>query len=303
LRTFVELVYESSSSPFRKAARMLATSNDTRIVTLNGRRYSVERDWGRPPSQLTKAMVSQIAVDSTGNVHCFRRGDPPVIVFRSDGEFLGAYGEGLIADAHGIYVDPRDRVFLVDRDAHEMIACAPDGRVLLRLGERHAPHWEAPFNHPTDAATAADGEIYVSDGYANARVHRFSAHGRLIGSWGSVGHGPGEFMCPHALWVDTEDRVLVVDRENNRVQVFDREGHWLEEWRGLCRPMDIFVDAEGVAYVTDQVPSLSAFGPDGRLLGRCRPSLNGAHGVFGDSAGNLYLAEIQPSCVTRMRLL
>jgi peptidylglycine monooxygenase len=222
---------------------------------------------------------------------------------RPDGEIHAAYGEGLIADAHGIYVDPRDRVFLVDRDAHEMIACATDGRVLLRLGERHAPHWEAPFNHPTDAATAADGEIYVSDGYANARVHRFSAHGRLICSWGSVGHGPGEFICPHALWVDTTDRVLVVDRENNRVQVFDREGRWLEEWRGLCRPMDIFVYAEGVAYVTDQVPSLSAFGPDGRLLGRCRPSLNGAHGVFGDSAGNLYLAEIQPSSVTRMQLL
>jgi peptidylglycine monooxygenase len=282
---------------------MLAKSNDTRVVTLAGRHYSVERDWGRPPSHLPKAMVSQIAVDSQGNVHCFRRGDPPVVVFGPNGDFLAAYGEGLVADAHGIFIDPSDRVFLVDRDAHEMIACTADGHVLFHLGVRHAPRWEEPFNHPTDAATAADGEIYVSDGYANARVHRFAADGRLLGSWGSVGHGPGQFMCPHALWVDAKDRVLVVDRENDRVQVFERTGAWLDEWRGLCRPMDIFVDARGVAYVTDLVPSLSAIGPDGRLLGRCRPSLNGAHGIFGDATGNLYLAEIQPSCVTRMRLL
>ena len=282
---------------------MLTTSNDTRIVVLAGKRYALERDWGRLPPQFAKAMVSQIAVDSRGNVHCFKRGDPPVIVYRPDGEFLGSYGEGSIADAHGIYIDPHDRVFLVDRDAHQLIACTTDGQELFRLGTRHTPQWEQPFNHPTDAATAADGEIYVSDGYANARVHRFSPDGRLLGSWGAVGQGPGQFMCPHAVWIDAKDRVLVVDRENDRVQLFDREGGWLEEWRGLCRPMDIYIDADGISYVTDQVPSLSAFAPDGRLLGRCRPSLNGAHGIFGDAAGNLFLAEIQPSCVTRMRLL
>lgn len=273
------------------------------IVTLAGSRYAVERDWGRQPAEFGKAMVSQIAVDRSGRVHAFRRGEPPVLVFAPDGAFACSYGEGRVADAHGIYVDRDDRVFLVDRDGHQVIACTVAGEEILRLGKRHAPQWEEPFNHPTDVAVAADGEIFVSDGYGNARIHRFGPDGRYLGGWGEVGNGPGQFMTPHALWVDADDRVLVVDRENDRVQLFDRRGAWLGEWRGLCRPMDIFVDDAGVTYVTDQVPSLTAFAPDGRRLGRCRPSLNGAHGICGDAQGNLFLSEIQPNCITRMRLV
>jgi len=273
------------------------------IVTLAGRRYGVERNWAQEPAKLAKAMVSQVAVDSAGRVHTFRRGDPPVLVFEPDGSFAYAYGEGRIADAHGIYIDRDDRVFLADRDAHEIIACTPAGQELLRLGNRHAPKWELPFNHPTDIAVAADGEIYVSDGYGNARVHRFTPDGEYLGGWGEVGTGQGQFMTPHAVWVDGQNRVLVADRENDRVQLFTRDGTFIEEWYGLCRPMDIFVDAVGVIYVTDQVPSLTAFASDGRRLGRCRPSLNGAHGIFGDANGNLFLAEINPNYVTRMRLL
>lgn len=271
------------------------------VVTLAGKRYAIERDWGALPSDLSKAMVSQIAVDSSGRVHCFRRGEPPVIVLAPDGSMAGHYGEGRIADSHGIYIDRQDRVFLADRDGHQIVVCTTEGRELLRLGERDAPRWQLPFNHPTDVAVAGDGEILVADGYGNARIHRFSPDGRYLGGWGELGHGPGHFMTPHAIWVDTLDRVLVADRENNRVQLFTREGAWLGEWRGLCRPMDIFVDPDGVIYVTDQVPSLTAFAPDGQRLGRCRPSLNGAHGIFGDPHGNLFLAEIQPNCVTRMR--
>ena len=273
------------------------------IVTLAGRRYAVERNWGQEPAKFAKAMVSQVAVDSAGRVHTFRRGDPPVLVFEPGGSFAYAYGEGRIADAHGIYIDRDDRVFLADRDAHEIIACTPAGQELLQLGNRNSPKWEKPFNHPTDIAVAADGEIYVSDGYGNARVHRFAPGGEYLGGWGEVGTGPGQFMTPHAVWVDVQNRVLVADRENDRVQLFTRDGTFIEEWCGLCRPMDIFVDAAGVIYVTDQIPSLTAFASDGRRLGRCRPSLNGAHGIFGDANGNLFLAEINPNHVTRMRLL
>jgi streptogramin lyase len=273
------------------------------IVTLAGRRYAVERNWGEEPAKLAKAMVSQVAVDSAGRVHTFRRGDPPVLVFEPDGSFAYAYGEGRIADAHGIYIDRDDRVFLADRDAHEIIACTPVGHELLRLGNRNSPKWEQPFNHPTDIAVAADGEIYVSDGYGNARVHRFAPDGKYLAGWGEVGTGQGQFMTPHAVWVDVQNRILVADRENDRVQLFTRDGSFIEAWYGLCRPMDIFVDAAGVIYVTDQVPSLTAFASDGRRLGRCRPSLNGAHGIFGDANGNLFLAEINPNYVTRMRLL
>jgi streptogramin lyase len=279
------------------------TTTKPRIVALAGRRYAIERNWGEQPVQFGRAMLSQIAVDSAGRLHAFRRGDPPVLVFGSDGAFAYGYGEGRIADSHGIYIDRDDRVFLADRDAHEIIAFTVDGKEVLHLGNRDLPQWELPFNHPTDVAIAADGEIYVSDGYGNARIHRFAPDGRYLGGWGEVGSGQGQFMTPHALWIDGQDRVLVVDRENDRIQLFAREGAWLDDWRGLCRPMDIFVDAAGVTYVTDQVPGLTAFAPDGRRLGRCRPSLNGAHGIFGDAEGNLFLAEIQPNCITRMKLL
>jgi peptidylglycine monooxygenase len=275
----------------------------TGVVGLAGRSYAVERNWGRLPPDIEPAMISQIAIDSRDRVHAIRRGDPPVVVFAPDGSFAGAYGGGLVFDSHGAYIDRSDRFFLADRDAHQILVFSPDGGELFRIGTRHRPHWAAPFNHPTDAAVADDGEIYVADGYGNARVHRFTADGDLIASWGEIGHGPGQFMTPHAVWVDRQNRVLVVDRENDRVQVFTRDGAWLADWRGLCRPMDIFETPAGIVLVTDQVPSLTAFAPDGTRIGRCRPSLNGAHGIFGDTAGNLYLAEIQPNCITRMRLL
>jgi peptidylglycine monooxygenase len=275
----------------------------TGIVGLAGQIYTVERNWGRLPSDIEPAMTSQIAVDSRDRVHAIRRGDPPVVVFAPDGSFAGAYGSGRIFDSHGAYIDRSDRFFLADRDAHEIVVFSPYGHELFALGNRHRPQWAAPFNHPTDAAIAEDGEIYVADGYGNARIHRFAADGRLRGGWGEVGHGPGQFMTPHAVWVDRDNRVLVVDRENDRVQVFTREGQWLADWRGLCRPMDIFETPAGHFLVTDQVPSLTAFAADGTRIGRCRPSLNGAHGIFGDSAGNIYLAEIQPNCITKMSVL
>jgi hypothetical protein len=244
--------------------------------------------------------VSQVAVDSEADVHVLRRGDPPVLVFTSDGAFLRAYGEGAIFDSHGLSIDARDRVWVVDRDAHQVVVFAMSGEPVLKVGERHVPRWAEPFNHPTRAAVATDGEIYVADGYGNARVHRFSPTGRWIASFGEVGHGPGQFMTPHSVIVDRQDRVLVCDRENDRIQVFDRTGGWLMDWRGLCRPMDLLERDDGAILVSDQVPSLTAFAPSGERLGRARPSLNGSHGVALGPDGAIYLAEINPSSVTKL---
>jgi peptidylglycine monooxygenase len=277
--------------------------DETGVVTLGGRSYAVERDFVRPPPDLPLGFVSQVAVDSEGRLHVLHRGRPAVVVFAPDGGYLGHYAEASIVDPHGIYCSPDDRLLVADRDAHQVVVLTSGGEELFRLGERHRPRWEEPFNHPTDAAVAPDGRIFVSDGYGNGRVHRFAADGRHGLSWGRVGRGPGEFMTPHAVWVDRDGRVLVVDRENGRVQVFDADGGLLAVWEGFHNPMDVWLDAEGLAYVTDQIPSLHLMASDGRRLGRCRPALNGAHGLFGDRAGNLYLAEIQPSRITRLRLL
>jgi streptogramin lyase len=278
----------------------VSTSAERGQIALAGRRYTVERDFGRLPAGMAFARVSQVAVDSEGHIHVLRRGDPPVLVFASDGAFVRAYGEGVIFDSHGISIDAQDRVWVVDRDAHQVVVFDMSGAPILKLGERHEPRWAEPFNHPTRAAVAHDREIYVADGYGNARVHRFSPEGRLLASFGEVGHGPGQFMTPHSVIVDRQDRVLVCDRENDRVQVFDRAGGWLMDWRGLCRPMDLLERDDGAILVSDQVPNLTAFAPSGERLGRARPSLNGSHGVALAPDGAIYLAEINPSSVTKL---
>lgn len=267
------------------------------------RRYRVEQDWCRPPAELAFAGLSQLAVDSRGRVYLYQRQDPPVLVFEPSGAFHKAWGQGRIADAHGICIAKDDRVFLVDRDAHEVLIFDPEGQQLGSLGTRHGPRFQAPFNHPTDVAVAPDGEIFVSDGYGNSVVHRFSPDGELILTWGKPGTGPGEFSTPHAIWVDRRGHVLVADRENNRVQIFDREGLYLDEWRDFYHPMDIYQDDRGMTFVTDQIPRLSMIDPEGRLVGRCRAVWTMAHGVWGNAEGDIFLAEMQPNRVTKLARL
>lgn len=279
-----------------------AVSSETATIVLAGLRYAVQRDFGDLPKTIAPARVSMVAVDGDGHVHVLRRGPVPVVVFDADGRFLFGYGEGHIFDPHGITIDDRNRVFIVDRDAHQVLCFQTDGTFIFALGERHTPHWQKPFNHPTKVAVAADADIYVADGYGNARVHRFAGTGQLRSSFGTVGRSSGSFMTPHSILVDSLDRVLVCDRENDRVQVFDRAGEWLASWDGLCRPMDLCALPDGTILVTDQVPSLTAFAPDGTRLGRARPSLNGAHGITVDNRGSLYLAEIDPTSITKLTI-
>lgn len=277
---------------------------DDLVVTMNGRDYAVECPWGTLPDGQVFGPVSQLAIDSNDRVYVFQRSNPPVLVFDSEGLLVDSWGEGEFSDAHGIFITTDDLVLLVDRDAHEILACETSGTVRFRLGQRHRPRLNEPFNHPTDIAQAPNGDYYVSDGYGNSRVHCFSAEGTYRFSWGRPGDGPGEFTTPHAVWVDSAERVLVADRENNRVQLFDLQGRFLESWSDFYHPMDIYADRDGNVFVTDQIPRLSMLSPDGTLIGRCRPVLFGPHGVGGDAAGNLYLAETAPlNCITRLTLL
>jgi DNA-binding beta-propeller fold protein YncE len=273
----------------------------THVVALGERRYRVERPWGDLPSGL----VSDVTVDSRGHVFVLLRWDPlsdtsspRIIELSPDGRRLAAWGEKLISDSHMLAAAPDDRLFIVDRDAHEVIICRSDGERIGGLGKRDAPL--EPFNHPTDVAITPTGAIYVSDGYAGHRVHRFSPDGQLVQSWGALGAEPGQFVNPHAVWVMSDGRVVIVDRENDRLQVFTPDGELLDIWKGFRKPMDVWGDADDNLYVTDLVPTLALLAPDGRRLGRCRPVLNGAHGIWGDKQGRLYLAEPNPSRLTRL---
>ena len=273
------------------------------VVALGSRRYRVERPWGDLPSDA--GMVSDVVVDSRGHVFVLLRSDPiagprgtPVVELAPDGSRVGAWGDDLIADAHMLACSPDDRLFIVDRDAHEVVICSVRGERLGGIGARHRPL--EPFNHPTDVAFAPGGDIYVSGGYADSHVFRFDSSGHLRGSFGELGGGAGEFLNPHAVWVLPDARVVVADLENDRLQVLDAEGRHLESWGGFKQPLDLWGDADGTLFVTDLVPSLHMLGADGRRIGRCRPVLNGAHGVCGDTQGRLYLAEPNPSRLTHL---
>lgn len=279
------------------------SGGETLTVIMGSRHYRVERPWGSLPADLALGIISQIAVDSHGRIYLFRRQDPPVLVFEASGAFRSAWGHGKIADAHGIFISTDDRVFLVDRDAHQILIFTPEGEQIGSLGKRHSPCFQAPFNHPTDVAVAGDGEIYVSDGYGNSTVHRFAADGSHLATWGRPGSGPGEFTTPHAVWVDRMNRVLVADRENNRIQLFDRGGAYLDAWSDFYHPMDIAEDDQGMILVTDQIPRLSMLAPNGELVGRSRAVWNGAHGAATNAAGDIFLAEIQPSRITKLTVI
>jgi sugar lactone lactonase YvrE len=264
------------------------------VVGLGDELYAVERPWGVMPAGAQLRDISDVAVDAQDRVYVFQRTDPPIVIFDGSGAYVGGWGSGQLADAHGIFITPDNHVLLADRDAHQVLRFDLDGTLDLALGERHRPRLQAPFNHPADATSAPNGDILVADGYANSAVHRFSSDGKLLHSWGYPGTAAGAFSTPHAIRVHPDGRLLVADRENNRIQIFSAGGEYLSEWGDLYHPMDIYIDAAGRTFVTDQIPRLTMFAPDGTLLGRCRPVPYQPHGIFGDSHGDLYIAEPSP---------
>ena len=226
--------------------------------------YTLTESWAKLPQGETFGNVSAVATDSQDRVYVFQRKDPPVVIFDRDGSYLNSWGTGAITDPHGIYI-AADIVYLTDRSDSVAVKFTLDGKPLQVLGNRgvHSdtgcervgdlvPRAAGPFNYPTELVPAPSGELYVSDGYRNTRVHRFSADGRLIASWGEPGKtDPNQFHLPHCIVVDRNGLVYVCDRENNRIQVFSADGQFIAMWTGLRRPLDISVDDEGVFYVSE----------------------------------------------------
>ncbi len=252
-------------------------------------RYEYQPGWARLLGGMSLQGPSGVAVDSTDRVYVYQRQGPPVLVFDRSGHFLERWErrDGVPADAHHIHVGPDDTVYLTDRDAHQVLLYDTSGNLLRSLGTRDQAAMQAPFNHPADICVAPSGELYVADGYGNSSVHRFSAAGDYISSFGSPGSGPGQFRVPHSVRVSQDGRVYVADRENHRVQVFTSEGDFLTAWTDFKCPMGVHIDANQVVYVTDQIPRVSIYSLDGELLARGR-TFEGAHQVYTDSEGSIY---------------
>lgn len=268
------------------------------IVALGSQRYRVERPFFQPSS----GTVSDVSVTVDGVIHVLVRRDPmfdvpgpAIISLSADGKVLAEFG-GEVADAH-MMAAAKDVLHVVDRDAHEVIAF-DGGQRVGGLGTRHGPL--QPFNHPTGIAVAPDGSRYVCEGYAGHTVWRFGLDGKILSQWGAHGRGPGQFINAHALWVRPDGSVVVVDRENDRLQVFDPDGGLLHIWPDFVKPLDVWGDAKGRLYVSDFAPSLTLLDVDGTRLGQCRPVLNVAHGLCGAPDGTIYFAEPSPSRISRI---
>jgi|TARA_B100000959_G_scaffold59100_1_gene62005 DNA-binding beta-propeller fold protein YncE len=273
-------------------------------------RYEVDRDWLRnKPAFWELGQCADVGVDSNDRIWLFSRSKHPVTCWTTDGQFIGSWGDlgldkGEFRVPHGVFIDEDDHIWLADHQTHQVTKHNENGEVLLELGVHGYASITVttvggnglPFNNPTGLAIANDGRLFVSDGYGNRRVHRFSSSGELEHSWGEAGTGPGQFSILHKVGVDKNNKVYICDRENNRIQIFDVDGNYLSEWNDVVGPGDIFFDDE-IAYVVEQGGGngISIWNLDGELITRWRgnsDACQAAHGGSYDSAGNIYVAEI-----------
>jgi DNA-binding beta-propeller fold protein YncE len=276
--------------------------------------FELEASWGSLPAGWELGQTG-IATDSADNVYLFNRGSHPLIVLDREGRFLDSWGDDVLTDAHGLFIDADDFVYLPVRRSHVVLRYTRDGNLDRTFGAWNVPSQTGyagsfgdpvlraagPFNSPTDVAVSPSGDIYVSDGYGNARVHRFKPDGTLLQSWGRPGGSdPAEFRVPHGIWVHSDGRVFVADRENNRIQIFDATGGFLEMWEGLSRPADIFIDATGLVFVAELDSLVAIFDLTGNLLTRWenpageRTPMKGGHAIWLDSHGDVYVGQNQP---------
>src|SRR5271156_5016447 len=289
------------------------------IVGTGDFKYCIIENWAKLPDGWSFKEVAAVGVDNNDNVYAFNRGEHPVMVFDRDGNFLRSWGEGQYPRAHGVHVGPDDSIYLTDDGGHFVRKCSLAGKVLLESGApgKPAPYMSGePFHRCTHTALSPKGEVYVSDGYGNAKVHKYSPDGKLLMSWGEPGTGPGEFNIVHNICTDAEGWVYVADRENHRVQVFDGNGKYETQWNNLHRPCGLhccggrhpnFIVGElgpGMPVnlkVPNLGPRLSIVDAKGkriaRLGGEKGPGLEAGkflapHGVALDSNGDIYVGEV-----------
>ena len=178
--------------------------------------YQVVVEWEDLPPGYSWTDAAAVAVDSSDRVYVFNRGDHPMIVFDSDGRFLSSWGEDVFSRAHGLTIGPDDMLYCTDDGDHTVRKCTPEGKVLMTIGTPDhpaEPYSGKPFNRCTDVALDPQtGDLYVSDGYVNARVHKYSPDGKLLFSWGEPGTDPGEFNIVHNIATDKDGYVYVADR-------------------------------------------------------------------------------------------
>jgi DNA-binding beta-propeller fold protein YncE len=264
--------------------------------------YRPVENWARLPAGMMWGQVTSASTDADGNVYAFRRAQPPILKLSAGGEFVQNFGEAQIAAAHGIRVDSKGFVWVADVRGHVVYKMDKDGKVLLTLGKKGVSG-DGPdtFNGPTDVLVTPAGDVFVTDGQFNSRVVKFTSAGAFVKAFGASGSGPGQFKIPHAIGLDSTGRLFVADRDNNRIQIFDQNGTFLDQWTAFGQPSGLYIDADDRLYVaaigekSGLVIGSAKTGKVDQLLPIPSKDLNGPHLVTADRRGTIYVADLLAS--------
>ncbi len=261
--------------------------------------YEAVVDFLELPEDFDFGQVPGVAVNSKGHLIVSHRGPKPVLVFDTVGKLLNAFGDEHLPAAHATRVDREDNIWISDINNHIVIKYSHEGEVLMMLGEPGEPgDDESHFNRPTDVAFAPNGDFFVSDGYGNSRVVKFSKDGQFLTSWGMPGGHTGQFHLPHGVAIDAEGLLHVADRENDRMQVFDQDGNFIRLYGGFA-PFGFFIAEDQTAYVAEgradkvlrmtlEGKKLAEWGSTGAEPGQ----LQLPHGITVANDGTVYVTEI-----------
>lgn len=260
-------------------------------------KYRLVEKWAALPEGVTWGPVSAVATEANGTVHAFRRPDvggrgSEVFTFDPKGAFVKSWGADIAIWAHSLRVDRDGFIWAGDGEGNTFKKFTPEGKLLLTLG-KYGVTGEGPdtFNRPTDLAVARNGDLYVSDGYGNSRVVKFSKDGNYIKSWGRKGNGPSQFSTPHNIVLDSRGRVFVADRGNKRIQIFDPDGKFLEQWTQFGAPYGMDITRDDLLFVGDGESNKVTIGSarDGKVVGVIEGA-TAVHWVSVDRSGNVYVA-------------
>ncbi len=305
--------------------------------TSTGIQYELVKDWPKLPHNFVLGNPTGIGIDSNQHIFIFHRGNRQwpllgnmpstyiqentiLLIDGQSGTIINSWGSNLFIMPHGLTVDKENNVWVTDVGLHQVFKFSHEGKLLLKIGEAKVPgNDSAHFNRPTDIAVAKDGSFYVSDGYGNSRVMKFSAGGKYLFQWGKKGNGESEFNIPHGIDLDTYGNVYVADRENSRIQVFDSTGKFLKQltnqnFGNIC---SVTIDkTRGNLFATDDLSFLGIRhrGSDilimdtiGTVLTRFGRSSNydGAacwyHDIAVDSQQDIYVGDILGNKVQKFR--
>jgi len=274
---------------------------------------------------------------------------PPILQFDKSGKLISYFGEGMFAYPHGFTIDREGNLWASDvlecsgdgpngckadgtvlgvsakatagpfkgqLRGHTVFKFSPEGKVLLTIGKPGvAGNGQDTFDRPSGVITAANGDVFVTDGHGkNDRVVKFTKDGKYIKEWGHHGSGNGEFNQPHDIAMDSQGRLFIADRGNNRVQIFDQQGTFIDAWKQFGRPSAVYVGPDDTLYVSDSQSNsrsnpgrsrgiyigsartgvIAAFIPDPDLGSAEQKGISGGSGIAADAAGNVYVADIEP---------